>query len=65
MFVFNVGSLFTKYIRSGRNSELIINTNNILLKVMNDFFFIVVPCILVILKLFSPMNAHFIKHIKC
>jgi hypothetical protein len=30
-----------------------------------DFFFIVVPCILIILKLFSPMNAHFIEHIKC
>jgi hypothetical protein len=28
-------------------------------------FFIVVPCILIILKLFSPTNAHFIEHIKC
>jgi hypothetical protein len=27
--------------------------------------FIVVPCILVILKFFSPTNAHFIEHIKC
>jgi hypothetical protein len=27
--------------------------------------FIVVPCILIILKLFSPTNAHFIEHIKC
>jgi hypothetical protein len=24
-----------------------------------------VPCILIILKLFSPKNAHFIEHIKC
>jgi len=38
MFVFSVGSLFSKYTRSGRNSELITNTNNILLKVINDTF---------------------------
>jgi hypothetical protein len=38
MFVFSVGILFSKYTRSGRNSELIINTNNILLKVINDNF---------------------------
>jgi hypothetical protein len=30
-----------------------------------DFIFIVVPCILIILKFFSPTNAQFIKHIKC
>jgi lipopolysaccharide/colanic/teichoic acid biosynthesis glycosyltransferase len=29
------------------------------------FFFIVVPCILIILKFFSPTNANFIKHMKC
>jgi hypothetical protein len=28
-------------------------------------FFIVVPCILIILKLLSPTNANFIEHIKC
>jgi hypothetical protein len=27
--------------------------------------FIVVPCIVIILKLFSPTNAHFIERIKC
>jgi hypothetical protein len=27
--------------------------------------FVVVPCILIILKFLSPTNAHFIKHIKC
>jgi hypothetical protein len=29
------------------------------------FIFIVVPFILIILKLLSPTNAHFIEHIKC
>jgi hypothetical protein len=29
------------------------------------YFFIVVPCILIILKFLSPTNAHFIKPIKC
>jgi hypothetical protein len=29
------------------------------------FIFIVAPCILIILKLYSPTNALFIKHMKC
>ena len=36
--VFSVGSLFSEYTRSGMNSELIVNTNNILLKIINDNF---------------------------
>jgi hypothetical protein len=36
-----------------------------LVKVPILMIFIVVPCILIILKLFSPTNAHFIEHIKC
>jgi hypothetical protein len=32
---------------------------------LEEVIFIVVPCILVILKFFSPTNARFIKHIKC
>jgi hypothetical protein len=31
---------------------------------VSEDFFIVVPCILIILKLFSPTNAHFIEHTK-
>jgi hypothetical protein len=30
-----------------------------------EIIFIVVPCILIILKFLSPTNAHFIEHIKC
>ena len=36
--VFSVGGLFSKCTGSGINSELIINANNILLKVINDNF---------------------------
>jgi hypothetical protein len=32
---------------------------------LTKFFFIVVLCILIILKFFSPTNAFFIKHTKC
>jgi hypothetical protein len=32
---------------------------------VKHFFVVVVPCILIILKFFSPTNAHFIEHIKC
>jgi hypothetical protein len=30
-----------------------------------QYFFIVVPRILIILKFFSPTNAHLIEHTKC
>jgi hypothetical protein len=39
--------------------------NKICINVTKYSIFIVVPCILIILKFFSPTNAHFIKHIKC
>jgi hypothetical protein len=45
--------------------DISVGLSTMITEVTVSLIFIVVPCILIILKLFSPTNAHLIEHIKC